>query len=179
MWIEVIPLNNPSRDSLVAVVYAIQDGLGLKTHISPSIDLPKDSYNAARKQYYADSLLLLLSKIRTPSSLRTIGVIDEDLYSENLNYVFGSASQTEKSAVVSLIRFTGNFWGLKEDSQLFLKRARKLVLHELGHTLGLHHCTDPCCVMLFSNTLAELDSSSEHFCPSCAAKLNSFLETSR
>jgi len=50
-------------------------------------------------------------------------------------------------------------------------RAVKEAVHELGHTFGLDHCSDPRCVMHFSNMLADTDRKGREFCPSCRARL--------
>ncbi len=47
---------------------------------------------------------------------------------------------------------------------------RKLILHELGHLLGLGHCVNYC-VMRFSNNLLELDEKPDEFCEECKYKL--------
>jgi len=178
LWIEIVPMGNVSKESLLATLRSVEDGLNISVRISNPITDISSAYNEQRKQYNADSLLELLCKKRNVTALRTIGLLNVDIYSDGFNYVFGIASKNEKSTVLSLVRFTGKFWGLKEDTLLFQKRTRKLVLHELGHTFGLPHC-DKGCVMVFANSLAELDASSEDFCPACIQKLKSSLESEK
>jgi archaemetzincin len=49
----------------------------------------------------------------------------------------------------------------------------------LGHTYGLQHCSDPKCVMYFSNTLGETDRKRDKFCPQHQAELSRALEKRR
>ena len=53
----------------------------------------------------------------------------------------------------------------------FRARALKEAMHELGHTFGLGHCTDPGCVMWFSSSLAETDRKGAAYCPRCTQAL--------
>ncbi|MGA2842718.1 MAG: hypothetical protein ABSG18_21645 [Steroidobacteraceae bacterium] len=45
------------------------------------------------------------------------------------------------------------------------------ICHELGHAVGLRHCENPCCVMCFSNSLAEADAKGEELCASCMRRV--------
>jgi archaemetzincin len=40
-------------------------------------------------------------------------------------------------------------------------------VHELGHTVGLPHCSDSRCVMHFSNCLEDTDQKGTSFCRRC------------
>jgi len=51
------------------------------------------------------------------------------------------------------------------------RRAATEAIHELGHTYGLSHCSDPTCVMWFSNTLSESDRKGTRFCQAHAREL--------
>ena len=51
--------------------------------------------------------------------------------------------------------------------------ARRLLIesvHELGHTLELHHCHDYRCVMSSSHAVEWIDLKEQTFCTDCAAK---------
>ncbi|MBN2100195.1 MAG: hypothetical protein JW753_11430 [Dehalococcoidia bacterium] len=52
---------------------------------------------------------------------------------------------------------------------LFLQRAVKETVHELGHACGLGHCRKPGCIMFSSNTLHDTDFKGPAF---CAARKN-------
>lgn len=121
-------------------------------------------------QYLADAMLYHLLKIKPPSAEAILGITPYDIYSDNLNFVFGIATPVGRAAVVSYARLK------TPDRELFLSRVRKEVTHEMGHVFGLKHCTIPGCVMNFSNSLYEVDLKSENFCPKCERKLKETLK---
>ena len=78
-------------------------------------------------------------------------------------------------SVVALARFRPEFWGAPGDQRLFLARATKESVHELGHTYGLSHCEERACVMRFSNTLRDTDQKSDQFGPAHLQQLQEIL----
>jgi archaemetzincin len=100
-----------------------------------------------------------------------LGIIDEDIFIPELNFVFGVADMIGDAAIISLSRLRQEFYGLSPDRDLFLTRAAKEAIHEIGHTCGLVHCTDPLCIMYFSNSLVDTDKKGPDFCPYCKKRL--------
>ena len=127
--------------------------------------------NEARGQYLSTSILRILSMQKEPSEDVLLAVADVDLYVNSLNFVFGEADPTNRAAVISVIRLRQSFYGLRNNSKLFLKRTGKEAIHELGHVLGLRHCLNPRCVMFFSNSLADTDRKEDDFCKKCRNSL--------
>jgi archaemetzincin len=128
-----------------------------------------EAYNPERKQYLSSKLLTSLAK--SEREQRIVGVADVDLYVPRLNFVFGEADVASRTAIVSLCRLRQEYYGLAPDEALFLKRATKEIVHELGHTFGLGHCPNNKCVMHFSNSLADTDLKEAHFCSKCRPKI--------
>ena len=102
---------------------------------------------------------------------RVVGITDVDLYVPRLNFVFGEADIVSGTAIVSLCRLRQEYYGLAPDEALFLERATKEIVHEMGHTFGLGHCPNNKCVMHFSNSLADTDLKEAHFCNKCRPKI--------
>ncbi len=130
------------------------------------LDLPPPG-GTNLKQYSAETVLDSLS----PSDLRTLALVDQDLYVPGLNFIFGLAQPERRRAIVALPRLREEFYGRLKNEELFHARMLKEALHELGHTFGLAHCSNSHCVMYFSNTLADTDRKSAHFCANCAARI--------
>jgi archaemetzincin len=127
------------------------------------------AYNPERKQYLSSKLLASLEKEGRDE--RVVGVADVDLYIPRLNFVFGEADIVSGTAIISLCRLRPEYYGLDPDEALFLKRATKEIVHEVGHTFGLGHCPNNKCVMHFSNSLADTDLKEAHFCNKCRPKI--------
>ncbi len=130
------------------------------------------AYDPERRQYHSSKLLVSLKKSkRSKRDERVVGVADVDLYVPRLNFVFGEADVLSGTVIVSLCRLRQEYYGLDPDETLFLERATKEVVHELGHTFGLGHCPNNKCVMHFSNSLADTDLKEAHFCSTCRPKI--------
>ncbi len=127
------------------------------------------AYNPQRKQYFSSKLLASLRKSERKE--RVVGITDVDLYVPRLNFVFGEADTVSGTAIVSLYRLRQEYYGLAPDEALFLERATKEIVHELGHTFGLGHCSNNKCVMHFSNGLADTDVKEAYFCDRCRPKI--------
>jgi archaemetzincin len=127
------------------------------------------AYDPERKQYFSSELLASLGKSEREE--RIVGIADVDLYVPKLNFIFGEADIASGTAIISLYRLRQEYYGLAPDEALFLERATKEIVHELGHTFGLKHCSNNKCVMHFSNSLADTDLKEVHFCSKCRPKI--------
>ena len=129
------------------------------------------AYEPKRRQYLAPQLLATLRSFSMEPGDRCLGIVDVDLYSSGLNFIFGEADISSGVAIISLYRLRQECYGLPQDEGLFQDRAIKEAVHELGHTYRLSHCQDAKCVMHFSNSLADTDIKGASFCPKCQQKL--------
>ncbi len=164
----LIPIGKIDRNILIYLQPKLKVRFNRKVDIVSRLELPDYTYNSKRRQYYSTPILSELSSfISNLNGEKALGIVDVDLYVPELNFVFGEAELGGKVAVISLIRLRQEFYGLPSDQELFLERALKEATHELGHCFGLRHCSDPTCVMHFSNSLADTDRKRSFFCKRC------------
>jgi archaemetzincin len=135
---------------------------GISTRVDAPVPLPDAAYAPTRGQYRGEPLLVLVSG---HGARHVLGITERDLFSRDLNFIFGIASPGG-ACVVSTARLV-----IGADDRLFWARLLKEVVHELGHTLGLAHCADPGCVMHFSNSLADTDRKGDACCERCSVRL--------
>ncbi len=141
--------------------------------IAPEVVTPRTTwFDWSRLQYVSHNILLFLSQLRDRVGVDFIlGVAEVDAYSNGLNFVFGEALLGKGVAVVYTRRLHPSFYGEAENKELYLQRLLKEALHELGHSMGLDHCTTPGCVMNFSNSIVEVDAKKPAFCQLCVEEL--------
>ncbi len=139
------------------------------TVIDDGLPLPEKAYNKERRQFDSNFILNQIHLYAAMQSRfgRVLGVVNVDIFVSELNYVFGEAFTPGRTALISLFRLKPEFYGDPVDEELFLERAVKEAVHELGHTYGLKHCPNPTCVMHFSNSIADTDKKQSLFCDRC------------
>jgi archaemetzincin len=152
----------------------LQEGLvrelGAAVRVGGNLPLPA-SCAEGRRQYPGEPFLEALAAARTPEDEVILGVTGVDLYVSGLNFVFGLADPSSRGAIISLARLYPEFYGQPRDPGRFKERALKEAIHELGHVWGLDHCSDPACIMYFSNTLTDTDRKGPGFCAQCLSNI--------
>jgi archaemetzincin len=128
-------------------------------------------FDEEREQIRAEGLLeALKERLGVMPHQRVLVIVEGDGYVEGLNFVFGVAAEGW-GGVVFTRRLYPEFYGEMPNESLLRVRLLKEVLHELGHSYGLAHCTNNC-VMRFSNSVFDVDSKSAFYCPRCVRELN-------
>jgi len=166
--IYLIPLGEVHDDSLRILAESIEEQFGLPVTITPNLAPPLYALDPVRQQYNSNMILKRLLDESSPDAIKILGITDVDLFNPIFSFVFGEAQFKGKCAVVSSYRLRGNpEHVLPPGCPPLLNRLEKEAIHELGHTFGLRHCSDPDCVMKYSVGLACADRKFSFFCPAC------------
>ncbi len=150
--------------------------LNVPSEVLKPVSVPKEAYDYVRKQYNSTVILKNLLEKVTPDSLKVIGITHVDLFIPVLTFVFGEAQLGGQVAVVSTARLRQEFYGLPADEFVLEERLYKEVIHELGHTFGLVHCSLNKCAMYLSTSIKFIDLKSSGFCRECQKQLNKSLQ---
>ena len=163
-------------DSLIPV---LQNEFGKEIIVLPSIELPQHAFiNIKSPRYRADSLIVFLKERISDSCSNILGLTTKDIsitkrdkkgnirtpeYKYNDFGIFGLAFRPGKSAIVSTYRIG------KTSKANKLERFKKISTHEVGHNLGLPHCSiEKTCVMADAvESIKTVDNCNPTFCNSC------------
>jgi len=137
----------------------------------PPVSIPEAAYDAKRGQYQSVEFMKMLAQQAPQDAARVLGITDVDLEIPMLSFLFGQAQFDGPIAVVSLCRLHQEFYGLPAQEDLLRERTVKEVLHELGHTFGLVHCSDSKCAMSLATHIGLVDEKAERYCTRCGMQL--------
>jgi archaemetzincin len=131
-----------------------------------------EHYDLSRKQYNGNELLKVVDQRFGSDTTKTLGLFNIDLFIPILTYIFGQAFLNGRCGIASIYRLSNERYGIKKDQAVFIDRIRKEVIHELGHTFGLIHCSNPTCVMRSSTYVEDIDQKNHLLCSKCHEELD-------
>lgn len=128
-------------------------------------DVLASAFDAKRAQVDARKGLELLFRDRAADALIEIDLTSDDIFEDGKPFVFGLASLSDRVTIISTARLQAS------DASLYADRLTKLVMHEAGHTFGLHHHDNEDCVMRRDASVVSLDDAPTRPCRRCRGKL--------
>jgi len=137
----------------------------------PAVPIPESAYDAVRRQYQSVAVMKSVAATAPSDTARILGVTEVDLAIPMLTFLFGQAQLNGPVALISTQRLRQEFYGLPANETLLRERTIKEMLHEMGHTFGLTHCSDPQCAMSLATHIDLVDTKQERYCARCGAHI--------
>ena len=146
-------------------------------------ELPKSAFiNVKSPRYRADSILKILKRSKPDSIGIVLGLISKDISTTKKDLwgnvkkpaykyedwgVFGLEYRPGPSCIISNYRIKN------ANKNLYLERLRKVCIHEIGHNLGLKHCThsEKCVMKDAAETIKTADQADLKLCDHCRANI--------
>ena len=174
--IYIQPYDGCENDIMNEIAQKLMKTMNIPVKLLSPIENPVYAFDPDRRQYYSTKILRYIVNNHNNAALRTIGIVNVDIFIPILTYVFGEAQLDGRAALVSAARLKQEYYGLGPDRELLVERLFKEVMHELGHTFGLTHCELGSCVMHLSNNVAGIDRKTANFCEEHREQLTKKLE---
>jgi archaemetzincin len=165
--ISVVPVNAIDHQVLTRLALCLEERFLASCVVRASVAVPKSALNGVRKQLFFGSVAAKLAVANEGSESIVLGITEYDLYKTSHQFIFGSASESHRCAVVSLHRLRPEFYGEPADENVLFQRLLKEAVHEIGHAMGLKHCYNARCPMYYSNSVFDTDNKFSNFCEAC------------
>ena len=149
----------------------MQQILNIPLHLDDN-PVRMNGYSRTNQHYNAHAVLdaLHIYKQRHAMTELILLVLGDDLRTRTGAHLFGISRESVGVSIVSGTRLANEFWGLPRDDNLLVERIAREGLHELGHLLGLAHCSDASCIMSNPLCFDDLDAKHSWFCHACTQK---------
>lgn len=175
MFVRVVPIGRIGGKFVSEVCAEVESLINVRFKTLMGMDTPATAWNQMRRQYDAARIIDALSKsseaVFIGKDIPTLGITEEDVYYNGLNFVFGIEEPRTGCLLVSTARLKPEFYKEHPNISVLKDRAVKEVMHEIGHHIGLDHCIHPFCVMSFSPSARDVDAKRKDFCKGCRIKL--------
>jgi archaemetzincin len=167
--IAIQPMGNVEQEYLDTVIEALGARVNASFRVEPARELPREAFYAPRKRYRAEILVDLIERNPPPGAWKTVIVTHAEISTTKGKIkdwgIAGLGNIGGRACVVS----THIYRKHSKTREVLMRRLADLSIHELGHTLGLEHCTSPGCVMRDAKgkALKSADTSTGHYCTWC------------
>jgi len=167
--INIQPLGDVSPEYINLVKKSVKSFYGYDCVVKPKKEITKDMLSRVTKRIDAKKAL------RSNLSFDNLLIITEKdiCYNKNKSNpewgIFGLGSQPGRTCIVSTFKLKRGV-----SQQKILERLEKVALHEIGHNLGLNHCTNnkECMMSAANGTIQQVDNEKVWFCEKCRKQLN-------
>jgi len=172
--VALIPYGKFDTTLLAEAKTAIEEFYGFDVIYLESRRLPRMAYVKRSRKYKTEEIIAYEKDIKTSEFDKVIGFTTKDITSnekdkKNSYPVVAKSDRHGTSSVISTYRMK-RYSGSNNE---FKRRFKKIVIHELGHTLGLNHCEkeDYCLMRNYGGSGSTLDRMQSKLCEDCSLKI--------
>jgi archaemetzincin len=162
--IYIQPLGDVNQEYIDYIKTSVKNFYGYDCVIKSKLNLTTDILAGSGTRYEAGKILKKYN-----SKENVLLETEKDIaHKKNNDFpewgVFGLGFRPGTTCVISTFRLKKNVTKAK-----FLERLKKVGLHEIGHNLGLEHCTNDkdCMMTSASGTVKQVDREKIWFCSKC------------
>jgi archaemetzincin len=166
--IYIQPLGDVNKEYIDYIKKSVENFYGYDCVVRSKLNLTTDILAGSRTRYEAGKILKKYN-----SKENVLLITEKDIaHKKNKEFtewgIFGLGYRPGSTCVVSTFRLKKNVSKAK-----FLDRLKKVALHEIGHNLGLEHCTNnkQCMMTSASGTVKQVDKEKIWFCLKCSKKI--------
>jgi archaemetzincin len=167
--IYIQPLGDVSPEYINLVKKSVKKFYGYDCVVRPKKEITKDMLSPIKKRIDANKAL---RNNLTFDNLLILTEKDICHKKDKANPewgIFGLGLRPGKTCIISTYRLHANV-----SKQKTLERLEKVALHEIGHNLGLDHCTNnkECMMNDANGTIKQVDAEKVWFCEKCNKQIN-------
>ena len=160
-------LGDVNNACIYEVKKAIESFYGAKVTVKAKLEFTDDILSPSKTRYDASKIL---SKYNTNEMLLILTEKDiTHAKDKNLEWgIFGLGFCPGKTCVISTYRLRKN-----ANQKRMIERLTRVAIHEIGHNMGLDHCTSnsECLMNDARGTIKQVDGEKIWFCDKCKNKL--------
>ncbi len=166
----VVPLGKVAPDLVEHVARSVRERFDFEVEVVERTPLPPWAWYKPRKRWRAEKLLDFLDTLDVGPARRVIGFTEAPISTTKGSRhdwgIAGLGQMPGRSCVLTSHLFRRY---KHKARKRYLRLMENLVLHELGHTLGLPHCPLDRCIMADAkgNAIRAGKLSINEFCPRC------------
>ena len=165
--IYIQPLGNVSDELISTIKSNVEKFYGYTCKIKTQVSFSKELLADSKTRYEASRIL---NKFKSKENILII--TDKDIACKSGKIkewgVFGLGVRPGSTCIISTFRMKANV-----TKAMLYERVTKVSIHELGHNLGIPHCTsDRKCLMNDANgTIKQVDQEGLYICRKCFEKI--------
>ena len=162
--IYIQPLGDVHQEYINYIKKSVESFYGYDCIVKPKLNLTSDILAGSKTRYEAGKILKKYN-----SKENVLIITEKDIAHRKSSEfpewgIFGLGYRPGSTCVISTFRLKKNVSKAK-----LLDRLKKVALHEIGHNLGLEHCTNDknCMMTSASGTVKQVDIEKVWFCKKC------------